>query len=224
MWRIVSNRYPQRPQPGWKMPKSKIGDDLLDNPELPKPLAPAGSKQLAMKDLAPDMAKLASNSRVVFCGDIDMRIDATGKWYFKGSLITRPSMIRLFATILRCDDHGQFWLTTPVEMTRITVDDAPFMAVELITSVENETPVITFRTNVDTLVRLDDDHALRIAADPANHGIKPYIVVRDRLEALLERSVVYHLVDLAEQSEINGETVLGIWSCGRFFPIGAIET
>jgi hypothetical protein len=175
-----------------------------------------------MDGLAPDTVKLASSPRVVFCGDIDMHIDAGGKWYFKGSIIARASMVRLFSTILRRDDYGEYWLTTPVEMTRITVHDAPFMVVEIITSMENDIPVITFRSNVDTLIRLDDEHPMRIATDPENGGTKPYITVRDRLEALLERSVVYQLVDLGKQVQIDGKTVFGVWSYGRFFPIGAI--
>ena len=196
-----------------------------DEPALPARLAPEDAAQLSPDELAPDSAELASGPRVVFCGDIDMRIDRTGKWYYKGSIIARPEMVKLFSTIMRRDDHGDYWLVTPVEMTRIKVEDAPFMAVELMSEIEGEggETIIRFRTNVDTVVTLDENHPLRIITDSHNDGVKPYITVRDRLEALLERSIFYQLVELGEEMEIDGETVLGIWSAGCFFPIGATE-
>jgi len=196
--------------------------DSKNDEKLPDRLAPAGAMQLPLADLAPDTAELASGPRIVFCGDIDMRIDGTGKWYFKGSTIDRPAMVKLFASVMRCDEKGEYWLITPVEMTRITVEDAPFMAVELMESHESE-QIIRFRTNVDTIITLDEDHPLRVETDAQNKGTKPYITVRDRLEALLERSIFYQLMEIAEEMEINGKNVIGVWSSGIFFPLGNTE-
>ncbi|MBT4890124.1 MAG: DUF1285 domain-containing protein [Rhodospirillales bacterium] len=196
-----------------------------DQAEFPSRLAPENARQLSPDELAPDSAELASGPRVVFCGDIDMRIDRTGKWYFKGSIIARPAMVKLFSTVMRRDDDGDYWLITPVEMARITVEDAPFMAVELMSETDEnkDETILRFRTNVGTTVTLDEDHPLRITTDSENQGVKPYITVRDQLEALLERSIVYQLIELAEEMEIDGETILGVWSSGCFFPIGSTE-
>ncbi len=193
-------------------------EQTKNNIKLPDRLAQEGATQLTAGQLPPDMAALAANPRVMFCGDIDMHINAKGEWFYKGSMITRPRMVALFSTIMRRDSEGGYWLTTPVELTRITVEDAPFMAVELITLDES---CIKFRTNVDTIVTLDEDHPLRIATDPINDGVKPYIMVKDRLEALLERSVFYQLMEMSVERESNGENVLGVWSAGIYFPIGS---
>lgn len=153
-----------------------------------------------------------------FCGDIDMRIARDGSWHYMGTPIGRKRMVRLFSTILRHDADGKFYLVTPVEKIGITVDDAPFVAVLM--EVEGEGPdrTIAFRTNVGDHVILDAEHPLRVEEDPDTREPSPYILVRDRLEALIARSVFYDLVELAEEE--GG--VLGVRSRGRFFPLGAV--
>ena len=87
-----------------------------------------------------------------FCGDIDMRIAVDGTWHYLGSPINRKPMVKLFSSILRRDEEDYF-LVTPVEKVGITVDDAPFLAVELIVEGEGESQILQFRTNVDDIVR-----------------------------------------------------------------------
>jgi hypothetical protein len=106
---------------------------------------------------------------------------------------------------------------TSVERGQIEVEDAPFMAVELTVAGQGMDQDITFRTNVDDLVVADKAHPLRIVHDSATGEPAPYILVRDRLEARLARSVYYHLADLCVERRVGGRLVLGVWSGGAFF-------
>ncbi|SEL09841.1 hypothetical protein SAMN05216214_10839 [Atopomonas hussainii] len=157
-----------------------------------------------------------------FCGDIDMRIARDGTWFYLGTPIGRKPMVRLFSTVLRHDDDGCFYLVTPVEKVRITVDDAPFVAVELTASGEGEAQVLTFRTNVDDETVAGPEHPLRVELDPATQEPAPYVHVRANLDALIARSVFYQLVELAVPQEIDGQPWLGVWSSGVFYPIGPV--
>jgi len=120
---------------------------------------------LSIDDLPPDAAELAARPGRVLCGDIDMRIDANGTWFYLGSPIGRKELVRLFSSVIRRDDAGNYWLVTPAEMARIRVDDAPFTAVELLVEGDGEDKMISFRTNVDAVVPLNEEHPLRVATD-----------------------------------------------------------
>lgn len=149
-----------------------------------------------------------------------MRIDRNGTWFYQGSPIGRLALVKLFSTVLRRDDAGDYWLTTPVENGRIEVEDAPFIAVEALIAGACRDRTITLRTNVDDMVPLDADHPLRVAFDEKDEP-RPYIMVRKGLEARLNRAVYYQLVDLGEASA-SDDTVFGVWSSGKFFPLGKI--
>jgi hypothetical protein len=147
-----------------------------------------------------------------------MRIDRDGSWYYQGSRIARPALVKLFATVLRRAADGSFWLVTPVEQGRVEVEDAPFVAVELDQQGSGRAQRLRMRTNLDEWVELDEAHPLRLDHRPGGAEV-PYLLVRDRLEARIARPVFYHLVDIAE---IDGECA-GMWSAGRFFPFGSLE-
>jgi hypothetical protein len=155
-----------------------------------------------------------------FSGDMDMRIARDGTWFYLGSPIKRPKMVRLFASILRHDQDGKYYLVTPVEKFAITVDDAPFQAVAMEVHGLGAAQVLTFRTNVDDQVMAGPEHPIRVQIDPLSEEPSPYVHVRGRLEALISRAIFYDLVELAVEEDRNGETQLGIWSAGVFFPIG----
>lgn len=158
-----------------------------------------------------------------FCGDIDIRLARDGTWYYMGSPIGRKRMVKLFSTVLRRDEDGKHYLVTPVEKLGITVDDAPFVAVEANLYGEGEEQTIVFRTNVDDEVIADADHPIRVEVDPATGEPSPYVLVRDRLEALIARPVFYQLVDAGVERQSGGGTCLGVWSKGIFFEIGALD-
>lgn len=154
-----------------------------------------------------------------FCGDIDMRIARDGTWYYLGTPIGRKPMVKLFSTIIR-RDGDQYFLITPVEKVGIKVDDAPFVAVTLEVEGQGESQVLRFTTHVDEQVVAGDEHPLRVVIDPQTQEPVPYILVRHNLEALIHRNVFYQLVELAQTRTLEGQSWLGVWSSGTFFPIG----
>ena len=148
------------------------------------------------------------------CGDIDMRIARDGTWFYLGTPIGRPAMVRLFSTILRKDPEG-YVLVTPVEKVGITVDDVPFVAVD----VDVRDGALVFRTNVEDEVEAGPDHPVRVERDPETGEPAPYVLVRASLEALIDRKTFYRLVELGEVREHDGREWFGVTSRGAFFPI-----
>ncbi|MBB5702543.1 hypothetical protein FHS76_002427 [Ochrobactrum daejeonense] len=158
-----------------------------------------------------------------FCGDLDMEIRADGTWFYMGTPIGRKQLVRLFSTVLRKDDDGRTYLVTPVEKVGIRVEDAHFIAVEMQVSGEAEKQSLTFRTNVGDVVEADAQHPLRFVIEKASGGLKPYLLVRGRLEALVGRSVMYDLVALGEEIEVDGVTMFAVRSGGAVFPVMPAE-
>jgi uncharacterized protein len=152
-----------------------------------------------------------------FCGDIDMRIARDGTWFYGGTRINRPALVRLFSTILRKDPDG-YVLVTPVERVGIKVEDAPFLAVEMTAAYQGPDQVLRFRTNVGDWVEAGAGHPIRFEKGAAG-GIKPYIQVRGDLWALVTRALVLDLVELGEIGEHDGARCFGVASAGSFFPI-----
>lgn len=152
-----------------------------------------------------------------FCGDIDMRIAADGAWFYNGTPIGRPALVRLFASILRRDPE-RFVLVTPVERVGIAVEDAPFLAVEMAVAGDGLGRTIAFRTNVDDLVHVDAAHPLRFDKDEGG-GIKPYVLVRGGLWALVTRALTFDLVELGEDRAVDGALMFGVGVGEMFFPI-----
>jgi hypothetical protein len=156
------------------------------------------------------------------CGDFDMRIGRDGTWYYRGTPIRRQSLVKLFSTVLRHED-GEYWLVTPVERGRIVVEDAPFTAVELEVRGDGEDQALWFRTNVDDWVLAGPEHPIRAPMEPDTGEPRPYILVRDGLEALIVRPVFYDLADRVVERWENGSGTLGVWSDRTFFPLAALE-
>jgi hypothetical protein len=154
-----------------------------------------------------------------FCGKLDIEIKRDGTWFYMGTPIGRAPLVRLFSTVLRKDEDDKTYLVTPVEKIEITVEDAPFLAVEMAVENKDGNQALTFRTNVGDLVTINKEHPLRFEIDPENQGLKPYILVRGRLEALLSRSVLYELIELGEEVKINDISTFAIRSNGKTFPI-----
>ncbi|MEL7149926.1 MAG: DUF1285 domain-containing protein [Pseudomonadota bacterium] len=148
------------------------------------------------------------------CGDLDIRIARDGTWFYLGTPIGRPELVKLFSTILRKDDD-RYVLVTPVEKVGITVDDAPFVAVDF----EWEDDALRFVTNLGDEAIAGPDHPIRVERDPETGEPSPYILIRDRLEALIDRKSFYRLVDIGEHAEHEGERWFGLKSSGVFFPI-----
>ena len=180
-----------------------------DQPDASNPLKGLGE---ARKAKAPPPVHLWNPP---FCGDIDMRIAQDGTWFYMNSPMGRKPLVQLFASVLRHDADGKYYLVTPVEKVGIRVDDAPFTAVRMTLMGAGESQVIAFETNVDDAVTVDAAHPLRFAVEPGTDGLKPYVLVRAGLEALVSRALFYDLV-------AAGTVVdqwFGLWSSGQFFPM-----
>lgn len=156
-----------------------------------------------------------------YCGDIDMRIAADGSWHYIGSPINRPALVKLFSTVLRKDPE-RYVLVTPVERVGITVEDAPFLAVEMAVEGEGENRQIAFRTNVDDLVQVGSDHPFRFELG-RNGGVKPYVRVRGDLWALVTRALTMDLIAMAEERDVEGQSLFGVAVKGAFFPIAPVS-
>lgn len=124
-------------------------------------------------------------------GDSEMRIAADGKWFHQGGEITRPAMVRAFSTLLRRDADGQHWLVTPQEMLSIEVEDAAFMAVDVV----RQSDALAFRLNSDDTVIAGPDHPIVARGDTEVPAL--YVAVRHGTEARLNRSTYAQLVELA---------------------------
>jgi hypothetical protein len=148
-----------------------------------------------------------------YCGEIDMRIAADGTWFYNGTPIGRPALVRLFSTILRKDPES-FVLVTPVERVGIMVEDAPFIGIDAERTETQSGPVIAITTNVGDTFALGSDHPLRFTPETTG-GHRPYALVRGALEAKIARPVFYRMVEWAE--ERDGQ--IGLVSSGVFFPI-----
>jgi hypothetical protein len=149
-----------------------------------------------------------------FCGDLDMRIARDGTWFYLGTPIGRFGLVKLFSSILKMED-GKYFLVTPVEKVGITVEDAPFVAVDFTVSGEGEAQVLTFETHVEDVVAAGPEHPIRVVRDPESGEPSPYVMVRAGLEALIDRKSFYRLVDIG----VHHDGWFGLWSGGQFFPI-----
>lgn len=149
-----------------------------------------------------------------FCGDLDMRIARDGTWFYLGTPMGRFEMVRLFSSVLKLED-GKYFLVTPVEKVGITVDDAPFVAVDFTATGEGADQVLRFETHVGDFAEAGADHPIRVSRDPQTGEPSPYVMIRAGLEALIDRKSFYRLVDLGA----HHDGWFGLWSGGQFFPV-----
>lgn len=152
------------------------------------------------------------------CGDLDIRIARDGTWFYLGTPIGRPELVRLFASILR-RDGARYVLVTPAEKVGIRVDDAPFVAQDFEVSGTGSDQDITFFTNVADAVTAGPEHPIRITRDGRTGEPAPYVHVRGRLEALIDRKSFYRLAELGEHADHDGARWFGLTSAGVFFPV-----
>jgi hypothetical protein len=168
-----------------------------------------------------------------YCGEIDMRIAADGRWYHDGSLINRPRMVQLFSSILRRDDDGCFYLVTPVERVRIRVDDCPFVAQLLDVEGEGSSQQLRFTLNTGEHVVAGAQNCLEFDDDEQG-APHPRLHVRHGLYALISRSVFYQMVDMAQLKPLSDDDKknnknkekshkLVLYSSGAEFIFGSVQ-
>ena len=149
-----------------------------------------------------------------FCGDLDIRISRDGTWFYMGTPIGRPELARVFSTILK-REGDKYFLVTPVEKVGITVDDAPFLAVDFHVTGSGSAQVLEFTTSMGDQTKASAENPLRIERDADTGEPAPYVHVRRGLEALIDRKSFYRLIDIGT----HHDGWFGLWSSGVFFPI-----
>ena len=185
-----------------------------------------GKSQFSLNDLMKALEDTEDGQRPVekwnpdYCGEMDMIIKADGSWWHEGSRITRRGLINLFASILRKDEDGETYLVTPVEKIQIRVERAHFIAVRVDIEGEGEEQRIFFTTNLDEVIEAGLDNPIRVETDVDSLEPAPFVTVRGRLEASLNRPVFYELVENAVERDTPEGQQLGIWAAGQFFPLG----
>ena len=175
----------------------------------------AASAQAAAKKKGPPPVHLWNPP---FCGDLDMEIKRDGTWFYMGTPIGRPGLVKLFSSIIR-KDGDDYFLVTPVEKVGIRVEDAPFVALDFSVSGEGSDSVLTFTTHVEDEATAGPDNPIRVVRDAETGEPAPYILIRANLEALIDRKSFYRLVDLGQVENHEGVDWFGVWSSGTFFPI-----
>lgn len=152
-----------------------------------------------------------------FCGDLDMRIAADGTWFYLGTPIGRFELVKLFSSILKMED-GKYFLVTPVEKVGITVDDAPFVAVDFTARGEGDAQSLTFETHVGDSVEANAENPITVKFAEDGEP-RPYVHVRAGLTALIDRKSYYRLIDIGTFHDVEGTRMFGLWSGGQFFAI-----
>lgn len=153
-----------------------------------------------------------------FCGDLDMEIRRDGTWFYLGTPIGRPELVKLFSSILKREGNT-YYLVTPVEKVGIRVEDAPFVAVDFDVEGAGIDQILTFHTHVGDTAIAGPNHPIRVVRDPKTGEPSPYILVRANLEALIDRKSFYRLIDLGQRKDQVDQSWFGLWSSGEFFPI-----
>ena len=161
------------------------------------------------------------------CGHLPFLIRRDGTWLYQGTPINRKELVCLFASVLKREEDGSWWLETPAERGRIEVEDAPFVAVELDWTGDGRHQMLSFRTNIDQVITAGKEHPIRVSHDVITCEPTPYIRVRHGaghldVEARISRATYYELVALAVPEWVGSRRMLGVWSDGQFFPLGEL--
>jgi len=180
------------------------------------------TQNAASSNSSPAETASARKREPIDCGDLEMRIARDGTWYYGGSAINRIPLVKLFASVLRREGDGNYWLVTPAERGRVVVEDVPFIAVAVEMQGAGRDQRLIFRTNLDEIVTAGPENPLRVET-AADGTPAPYILVRPGLEARLARPVFYELAELGHEEQVAGEEQFGVWSGGMFFRLGEIE-
>lgn len=166
-----------------------------------------------------------------YCGEIDIRIASDGTWYYMGTPIGRQRLVNLFSSVIRLDEQGDdknfppdgdYFLVTPVEKMKITVDVAPLYVVRMKVEEKDGNQAIFFETRTSDMVLLSAENPLWVETKGEDEEPQPFVMVRSNLKALISRSVFYELVSLADEIQKDGKTIFEITSMDARFQLGEV--
>ena len=132
------------------------------------------------------------------CGKMDLKIKANGEWWHEGQLVKRQALLDLFSKVLWKED-GKFYLKTPVEQIEIEVEDEPLFVNQVdLVEIEHKT-YIQLQTTTQDIIIVDEDHPIFMREYEGE--LRPYVHVRFGINALIQRSSFFHLVEMGELKE-----------------------
>ena len=155
--------------------------------------------------------------------DSRMRIDAAGEWFHDGDPVERIRLVRLFASILRRESDGSYYLITPAEKAWVEVEDVPFLIVAMSVTGVGAGQTISVTSNMAETVSVGAAHPLEFRAGRQAEPL-PYVRLRDGLDAIFARPVYYELMELAETANVAGVPWFVIRSAGETFTIMRAES
>ncbi len=153
-----------------------------------------------------------------FCGNLEIHIDSNGRWFYQKSEIKRERLIRLFANILK-KEKDRYFLVTPVEKVGITVEDVPFIAIDIDIITKEKIELLKFTTNVGDSTYLEKYNQFSILFKKSNNEPQPYVNVRSNLFAKIDRKSFYRLIEFCTETTYKDENWLGFHSNNIFFPL-----
>jgi len=124
--------------------------------------------------------------------------------------------------VLRKEDD-EYFLLTPAEKLSIQVDDAPFVATMVEQIDDGKQVALVFTTNLGDKIVADEQHPVRVEIDSVSNQPRPYIHVRNGLEALIGRNAFFELINMADPRESDGNLLLTITSMGAEFILGRAD-
>ncbi|WP_058369558.1 MULTISPECIES: DUF1285 domain-containing protein [unclassified Psychrobacter] len=161
--------------------------------------------------------------------DMDLVIKANGEWWHEGGVVTRQSLVSLFATILWKEENNgatEYFLKTPVQKLRIQVEDVPLLINDVGIVTEEGVSWLEFTTMTGDVVRLDNEHPIELRSykpttkdSVAEEQVRPYMLVRNGLTALIGRNTFYHLTEIGQLKEQNDEIILTLESGGQSYQL-----
>lgn len=153
-------------------------------------------------------------------GEMDLRISRDGQWIHKGEPLGREAIVKLFSSILRREEDGQYYLLTPVEKWQIQVEDTPLLAHSLEVTGTGEQQIIKLTTSVGETLEVGADHPLEVGNYEDSGQPRPLVRVRHGVDARLVTAAYYDLAEHVVEQTIDEKPVLGVFSHGNFYKIG----
>ncbi|BBN83080.1 hypothetical protein PA25_30650 [Pseudoalteromonas sp. A25] len=133
------------------------------------------------------------------CGMLDMHIDEQGRWFHQGGEIKRLGLLRLFASVLSCEQQ-RHWLTTPVERCEVQVADVAFMICSWYHHSLDKSTVIVVEDNLGRKWPICERFSVQLKCFQGQ--LLPYVNVGNGLQARVARNVYYQWIEeLAEQDK-----------------------